>query len=89
MMDAWDVWLQLPPQTLLERYEEYRSDAVVIGADKACWPNEWEEVSPYLQSCSPVAYSPQPACRAVPESPVPRIAYSEGEEHDGNSTHSK
>ncbi|KAJ7915674.1 hypothetical protein B0H13DRAFT_1999797 [Mycena leptocephala] len=72
MMDAWDVWLQLPPQTLLERYEEYRSDAVVIGADKACWPNEWEE----------------PACRGVPESPVPRIAYSEGEEHGGNSTHS-
>ncbi|KAF7356335.1 hypothetical protein MVEN_00965800 [Mycena venus] len=67
MMDAWDVWLQLPPQTLLERYEEHGSDMVMIGADKACWPNEWEE----------------PACSDVPESPVPKIAYGEGEEHDG------
>lgn len=44
MMDAWDVWLQLPPQTLLERYGEYGSHMVVIGADMACWPNEWDEV---------------------------------------------
>ncbi|KAJ7117596.1 hypothetical protein C8R44DRAFT_983094 [Mycena epipterygia] len=70
MMDAWDVWLQLPPQTLLERYEEYGSDMVVIGADKACWPNGWDE----------------PACRDVPESPVPKIAYGEGEKHDGLNT---
>ncbi|KAJ6558156.1 hypothetical protein B0H19DRAFT_130125 [Mycena capillaripes] len=45
MMDALDVWLQLSPQILLERYEEFGSDMVVIGADKACWPNDWEEVS--------------------------------------------
>ncbi|KAJ7108879.1 hypothetical protein C8R43DRAFT_185837 [Mycena crocata] len=59
MMDAWDVWLQLPPQTLLERFEEFGPDVVVIGADKACWPNDSDE----------------PACREVPESPVPKIAY--------------
>ncbi|KAJ7763545.1 hypothetical protein DFH07DRAFT_1018219 [Mycena maculata] len=58
-MDAWDVWLQLPPQILLERYREYGSHPVVIGADMACWPNDWDE----------------PACRDVPESPVPKNAY--------------
>ncbi|KAJ7625565.1 hypothetical protein FB45DRAFT_921783 [Roridomyces roridus] len=60
MMDAWDVWLQFPPQTLLERYAEYGSD-VVIGADMLCWPNEADE----------------PACRDVPESPVPENAYGD------------
>ncbi|KAJ6534635.1 hypothetical protein DFH09DRAFT_1284142 [Mycena vulgaris] len=63
MMDARDVWLQLPSAVLLERYDEYGSDMVVVGADKVCWPNEWDE----------------PACRDVPESPVPKIAYGEGE----------
>ncbi|KAJ7698957.1 hypothetical protein B0H17DRAFT_1049809 [Mycena rosella] len=61
MTDAWDVWLQLPPAVLLERYDEYGSNMVVIGADMVCWPNDWEE----------------PACREVPESPVPEIAYEE------------
>ncbi|KAJ7463401.1 hypothetical protein B0H11DRAFT_2052815 [Mycena galericulata] len=55
MMDAWDVWLQLPPQILLERFEELGSNKVVIGADMACWPNDLDE----------------PACRDVPQSPVP------------------
>ncbi|KAJ7307020.1 hypothetical protein DFH08DRAFT_824290 [Mycena albidolilacea] len=41
MMDALDVWLQLPPDMLLERYGERSSEMVVAGADKACWPNEW------------------------------------------------
>jgi hypothetical protein len=45
MMDALDIWLQLSPRTLIERYEELSTYSVVLGADKACWPNEWESVS--------------------------------------------
>ena len=45
MIDALDVWLQLSPGTLMERFEELGTSGVVIGADKACWPNKWESVS--------------------------------------------
>ncbi|KAJ7464612.1 hypothetical protein FB451DRAFT_1264028 [Mycena latifolia] len=62
MMDARDIWLQLPPAVLLERYDELDSSKVVIGADMACWPNDLDK----------------PACRDVPESPVPAIAYGNG-----------
>lgn len=44
MMDALDIWLQLSPSTLIERFEELNS-SVVTGADKICWPNESESVS--------------------------------------------
>lgn len=43
MMDALDVWLQQSPEALIRRYEELEED-VVIGVDKACWPNEWDGV---------------------------------------------
>ncbi|KAJ6620630.1 hypothetical protein B0H10DRAFT_1066922 [Mycena sp. CBHHK59/15] len=73
MMDALDVWLQLSPNTLLDRYAEFRG-MVVVGADKACWPNAWDE----------------PACRDVPESPVPKIAYgSELESEDNGSINTR
>jgi hypothetical protein len=45
MMDALDVWLQLSPTTLVGRFEELHTIGVVIGADKGCWPNEWDSVS--------------------------------------------
>jgi hypothetical protein len=45
MMDALDIWLQLSPKTLIQRFEELNTFGVVLGADKACWPNEWESVS--------------------------------------------
>ena len=43
-MDALDIWLQQSPSALLRRYEELAGGGVVIGADKGCWPNEWEGV---------------------------------------------
>ena len=44
MMDAIDIWLQLSPETLIKRFEELNT-SVVTGADKVCWPNEWDSVS--------------------------------------------
>ena len=45
MMDALDAWLQLSPQTLIERYEELGTSGVVVGAERACWPNDLDTVS--------------------------------------------
>jgi hypothetical protein len=45
MMDTFDVWLQLSPETLIKRYEEMGTTDVVVGADKLCWPNKWNSVS--------------------------------------------
>lgn len=45
MMDALDAWLQVSPKTLIERFDELHTSGVVIGADKVCWPNDWESVS--------------------------------------------
>jgi hypothetical protein len=41
MADAFDVWFQLSPATLIARYNELDTAKVVVGADKSCWPNEW------------------------------------------------
>jgi hypothetical protein len=46
MMDALDIWLQQSPLALLRRYEELPGAGVVVGADKGCWPNEWDAVRP-------------------------------------------
>jgi hypothetical protein len=45
MMDSLDVWLQLSPTTLADRFEELHTTGVVLGAVRACWPNEWDSVS--------------------------------------------
>lgn len=45
LMDSLDVWLQLSPQTMLERYRRLDS-RIVFGADRFCWPNTWNSVSP-------------------------------------------
>jgi hypothetical protein len=45
MMDAFDVWLQLSPINLIDRFEELNTSKVVLGADKACWPNALDSVS--------------------------------------------
>jgi hypothetical protein len=40
MIDALDVWMQLPQEHMIARFEEIGgNDHVVIGADKKCWPN--------------------------------------------------
>ena len=45
LVDALDVWFQLSPRTLVERFEELSTSGVVIGAEKVCFPNEGDSVS--------------------------------------------
>jgi len=74
MMDALDIWLQLSPKTLIQRFEELNTFGVVLGADKACWPNEWES----------------PACQEVPASTLPNGTYGEnGELEESGMPHTR
>jgi len=68
MTDALDVWVQLSPTSLIARFEELDTDKVVVGAEKACWPNPWES----------------PACQDVPESPLPKGTYGSVPGPEGN-----
>jgi hypothetical protein len=45
MMDALDIWLQLSPRTLVERFEDLGTPGVVVGAETGCWPNSQDSVS--------------------------------------------
>jgi hypothetical protein len=45
MMDALDIWLQLSPRTLVERFEDLGTSMVVVGAETGCWPNPQDSVS--------------------------------------------
>src|ERR1700729_847128 len=45
MMDALDIWLQLSPRTLVERFEDLGTSGVVVGAETSCWPNPQDSVS--------------------------------------------
>ena len=84
MMDAFDVWLQQSPVALLRRYEELADGGVVVGADKGCWPNEWDSV---CQRCPCIPTSNnvcgmiyQIVCQGVPESPLPIGTFGPGAE---------
>jgi hypothetical protein len=45
MVDALDVWMQLPKGHMIARFDEIAGNQVVIGADKKCWPNDMSGVS--------------------------------------------
>jgi len=45
MVDAIDVWFQLSPRVLLERFDELNTTGVVVGAERICFPNQQESVS--------------------------------------------
>jgi hypothetical protein len=45
MIDALDVWMQLPKEHMISRFDEIDGNQVVIGADKKCWPNDMKGVS--------------------------------------------
>ena len=47
VIDALDVWLQLPPADLVRRFESYDQEYVYVGAEKHCVPNPWDSVGPY------------------------------------------
>lgn len=74
LVDGYDVWFQLGPQVLLNRYFEINKGAaatshflnkgteaqnVVFSAQKRCWPGATTD----------------PQCSAVPESPLPPDVY--------------
>jgi hypothetical protein len=46
LVDALDVWFQVSPKTLIERFEELGTRGVVVGAEIncCCWPYEFESV---------------------------------------------
>jgi hypothetical protein len=46
MVDALDIWFQLSSETVLARFEEF-NHGVIVGADRACWPNELDSVSQF------------------------------------------
>jgi len=56
MVDAFDIWFQLSPATLIARYQELGTTGVVLGADKACWPNAGDSVSSQCNYNSFVIY---------------------------------
>jgi hypothetical protein len=45
MVDGYDVWFQLSPISLIERFEELRTPQVVMGVEVECWPNGRASVS--------------------------------------------
>jgi len=59
MMDALDIWLQLSPRTLVERFEDLGTSGVVVGAETSCWPNPQDSF----------------ACQGVPNSTLLKGAY--------------
>jgi len=63
-MDSFDVWLQLSPNTLIERFEELGAPGIVVGAERNCWPNAQESL----------------ACQGVPYSTLPKGAFPMNEE---------
>jgi hypothetical protein len=44
LADAMDIWFQLSPSFLVNRFNELDAE-VVIGVDKMCWPNDLASVS--------------------------------------------
>ncbi|KAK9366649.1 hypothetical protein V1509DRAFT_654553 [Lipomyces kononenkoae] len=63
IMDAFDVWYQLPYRDLISHFLELAEpvgyDIAVYGADKKCWPNE----------------PSSPACFGIPQSTLPINSY--------------
>ena len=100
IIDGYDIWMQLPPDVLIKRYHNILTEAderlrrrygmetrpsmvqkrqmarvpkytqrVIFAADKICWPNGEND----------------PACAAVPYSPLPKDAYGPGTDEDKDS----
>ncbi|ORX34855.1 hypothetical protein BD324DRAFT_653110 [Kockovaella imperatae] len=79
LVDALDVWLQLPPADVARRFLEYGKD-VLVGAERHCVPNSWPS-----HECQGAPQSPLPIglwephmkhVEKVEHSPTPRHANS-------------
>jgi hypothetical protein len=46
LVDAFDVWFQVSPATLVERFEELGTSGVLVGAEVncCCWPWDFASV---------------------------------------------
>jgi len=91
MIDGYDVWLQLRPQTLVDRYFDInrRADERIrkeLGTAALVHQIHQEIIFGCQKRCWPW-HSDDPPCYAVPESTLPRDIYgsrtdTEGEEDD-------
>jgi len=59
MVDSIDVWFQMSPKTIIQRFEESGASGVIAGAERVCFPNPEDSF----------------ACTGVPQSTVPIGAY--------------
>ncbi|KAF5609044.1 uncharacterized protein FSUBG_4199 [Fusarium subglutinans] len=88
LVDAYDMWFQLPPSVLLERYHRLNREAdarirkqwkdLGIGADFPISPPRQDIIITTAKDCFPDAYSgSDPHYEHWPESPVPKDMYGQ------------
>ncbi|EXA51583.1 hypothetical protein FOVG_00200 [Fusarium oxysporum f. sp. pisi HDV247] len=88
LVDAYDMWFQLPPSVLLERYHRLNSEAdarirkqwkdLGIGTDSPISPPRQDIIVTTAKDCFPDSYSgSDPHYEHWPESPMPKDMYGE------------
>ncbi|OBS26321.1 hypothetical protein FPOA_00262 [Fusarium poae] len=89
LVDAYDMWFQLPPSVLLERYHQLNREAdarvqkqwadLNISADFPISPPRQDIIITTAKDCFPDAYSgSDPRYEYWPESPMPKDMYGDG-----------
>ncbi|KAF9779389.1 hypothetical protein IL306_001934 [Fusarium sp. DS 682] len=88
LVDSYDMWFQLPPSVLLERYHRLNSEAdarirkqwqdLGIGTDFPISPPRQDIIITTAKDCFPDSYSgSDPHYEHWPESPMPKDMYGE------------
>ncbi|KAJ4263586.1 hypothetical protein NW762_006407 [Fusarium torreyae] len=89
LVDAYDMWFQLPPSVLLERYHQLNREAdarmrkqwadLELGADFPVSSPRQEIIVTTAKDCFPDSYSgSDPRYEYWPDSPMPKDMYGEG-----------
>ncbi|KAJ3502083.1 hypothetical protein NM208_g16801 [Fusarium decemcellulare] len=89
LVDAYDIWFQLPPSILLERYHQLNREAdarvrqqwadLNIKADFPISPPRQDIIVTTAKDCFPDSYSgSDPRYEYWPDSPMPKDMYGEG-----------
>ncbi|RGP64397.1 hypothetical protein FLONG3_9584 [Fusarium longipes] len=89
LVDAYDMWFQLPPSVLLERYHQLNREADArvkrqwadfnISSDFPISPPRQDIIVTTAKDCFPDAYSgSDPRYEHWPESPMPKDMYGDG-----------
>ncbi|KAF4982942.1 hypothetical protein FZEAL_1512 [Fusarium zealandicum] len=92
LVDAYDLWFQLPPSVLLQRYHQLNSEAdarvrkqwadLNLNADFPISPPRQDIIITTAKDCFPDAHSgSDPRYQHWPESPMPKDMYGEGTDH--------